>query len=61
MGWFTALARHDAIEGGKVRPLAARGEIAGRIHRRQLFRHCRGDELVDAGAVGLGDTLDFGP
>ncbi|HEX9605619.1 MAG TPA: hypothetical protein VF962_00165, partial [Gemmatimonadaceae bacterium] len=36
-----------------------RAAEGGRMHRRQLFRNGRGDELIYAHAIGLSEALDF--
>jgi hypothetical protein len=36
-----------------------RAAEGGRMHRRQLFRNGRGDELIYAHAIGLSEALDL--
>jgi hypothetical protein len=36
-----------------------RAAEGGRMHRRQLFRNGRGDELIYAHAIALSEALDF--
>jgi hypothetical protein len=36
-----------------------RAAEGGRMHRRQLFRKGRGDELIYADTLGLSEALDF--
>ena len=52
-GRFATLAAHQPVERGKIRTLPPFGEEGGGIHRCQLFRNGRGDELIYAHAIGL--------
>ena len=56
---FPSFAAHQPVEGGKICTLPPFGEEGGRVHRRELFRNGRGDELIYAHAISLGAALDF--
>jgi len=41
---------HDAVEGFEVSPSLTVLKEVRRLHRRNLFRHGGGNELIDAGS-----------